>query len=119
MHSQQNVKKLHVCQKYKGNALLYLHDKTGTRTQRNIRFCVHCSFCYCVYYFYTREFCVKSILFGTKKKTITRISKSLFSSAKDDGFYAFKHDNNCHKEIPALSCLVHNNLFCLSQYLTI
>jgi len=46
-----------------------------------------------------------------KKIRITHISKSLFSSVKDGGFYAFKHDNNCHKEIPVLSRLSHNNLF--------
>jgi len=65
-----------------------------------------------VYYIYTREFCVKIILIGTKKRRIAHISKRLFSSAKYEGFYAFKRDNNFHKEIAALSHLSHNNLFC-------
>ena len=47
--------------------MLYLHGKTGTRTRLNITLCAYCLFCYCVYYFYTREFCVKIMLIGTKK----------------------------------------------------
>jgi hypothetical protein len=49
---------------------------------------------------------------GTKKIRITHLRKSLFSSAKDEGLYAFKRDKNFHKEIPALSRFSQNKLFC-------
>jgi len=49
---------------------------------------------------------------GTKTLRITYISKRLFSSAKNEGLYAFKRNNNFHKKIPTLSRFSHNSLFC-------